>query len=77
MYIVQRIDIIIFSVMITLVYLLCTNLLVVILIHILRNQFVIMQKYNDINRDIKRSEEFARVLNAMKGKSQQSNDEKN
>lgn len=77
MYMVQRIDIIIFSFMITLVYSLCSNLMVVILIHILRNQFVIMQKYNDINRNLKRSEELAYIFNAMKGKSQESNDEKN
>lgn len=68
MYLVQKLDILVFSLLITLVYILSENILLVILIHILRNQFVIMQKYNDLNRDIKRAEQFGNILNRLKGK---------
>lgn len=59
---IQRIDIFVFSLIITLLYALCMDIYMVIVIHIMRNMFVIMQHFYIENQKQQRLNLFYRKM---------------
>lgn len=65
--IVQMADILLFSIAITLIYQWVRNPLYCIIIHILRNQLIICQKYVQLNKEQEKMARYARIMSKNRG----------